>query len=159
VATFGAWLDQQRERQDQVGSLARLWAECEGERPRVYSLTGVTRFLEEHPGGELEDAGAVVEAALAAAQEYRTGRQDLAARSQAAMTGGDGDPAWRQQVSEQLERIEDNVAALVAWMMPELAGLDGELASMPEEPVMIGIDWASAAGIAEAPPEDEVPSE
>jgi hypothetical protein len=47
MATFAAWLGQQTERDDWTGHIARWWEEQADVRPRVFSPSGVQKYLDD----------------------------------------------------------------------------------------------------------------
>lgn len=96
MATFGQWLarDDVLTRQDGIGYLARMWQDAEGKRPKVYSPSGIQRFLEKDP--TWSDA---LKAEMAkATAEYHASRGDL-------MVVRDGDGTMIGARMDALERI------------------------------------------------------
>jgi hypothetical protein len=98
MASFTQWLQQQTERDDQAGELARLWKSYEGNRPKVYSPMGVRTFLTSQ---NVEGASDLV---TAVQDIYHTGRGDLrvAADADAQLAG----------LADQLGHIAEDIALI-----------------------------------------------
>lgn len=121
MTTFAGWLADQRERQDAVGNIARLWTEISP--GRTHSVQGVTKALLEH--AEANTATWVPEALAATAEEYRAWKVNPEGASVSS-------PATRSQ----LDRIEGMLAKLLDSLgIPladlELAAKDG-IAAVPD---------------------------
>lgn len=101
MATFGQWLADQQERQDQIGSAARFWqAVTPG---RISSPSGMIRHLERQVTADADDTAvkAAIEGIKAANDEY--GRVQLTAQAEKAglRVVRDAVPADVQQQAEQ----------------------------------------------------------
>ena len=75
VATYGAWLDAQAGRGDEVGQVARAWRDAQGRRPRASAYATIARWFAADggdlvPGMAPERIEAVLTASLA---QYHTG--------------------------------------------------------------------------------------
>jgi hypothetical protein len=69
--TFGAWLADQKQRQDLVGEMSRYWEGIKGKYQRVRAIPSIEAVL--HERGDLAEGSVVTPAWLAAKDEYENG--------------------------------------------------------------------------------------
>lgn len=98
MTTFAGWLQDQNERRDEVGQLARLWKEISP--GRIHGLAGVTRHLQDY--AEQHVLSWIPEAIDVTTAEFRAWKANPEASSVHA-------PA----VASQLDRIEHMVRSVI----------------------------------------------
>jgi hypothetical protein len=99
VGTFGAWIDGQKQRQDQIGEIARYWADLKGNQ-RIRALPSVENKLRE--AGALEEGAPTRAWWDAAVAEYRALKNQPTTMSGRPLSGPVGvvpDPAAGMQLT------------------------------------------------------------
>lgn len=123
MATFGAWLDAQAGRGDEVGRVAKAWSEAQGKRPRASAYATIARFMLADPDMVPDLPEDRLEAVLTAAlAQYHAGNHQAGPAVPSPPLGDDLQPVRLQSVPDHQQ--------------PDPAG-DGETAAQDGNPLLV----------------------